>query len=513
MAWRDWLAKFLGVGDPRQIEAASSSPVPVRPGYPTQSSMSAMAAFPWVRACVLAIVDDLSGLPLIAVETEADGDRLQRPDHPVLQLLRRPSDRVTGRRLRRQALADFVLTGNAYLYLPDPALMRIGLSPLMRLHPGLVTVEVDPMGLPVGYTYNSRDSYALDQVLHVADVSWSDDERQILGESAIRTLHDDLTSHKAAKEHAARAAKRGRPEFLISPKDANVGWGQKGAEKIVVEMESALGKGYGAIAFNEALDVMPLMLTSRDLEFAEQHEQTIYAILAVFGVPPVRVGLPGANYGTAKTQMRAYWETLQHKAALFDDELSRLTGSSTVRIEHDFTGVDALQVARTERLERVATWAAMGFDPVDAARHEGFINPPRMGEPTPAPDMADRRRPAQQPEEPQGTRRTLREDVGAYLHEAAKRYTAAVRKFDADPTQFDLRASEAERLTVVLEQHMDEGRARSVAESIARQMGDAVAEHLVEAAANDIHPIDVRTLAAFGRRFADRVTGALEAAS
>ena len=509
------VSRFLGVGR-EELTASTGATHIVGPDYPVANSMSAMAAFPWVRACVLAIVDDLSGLPLVAIETQPNGTRKQNPSNPVLDMLRRPSSRMTGRRLRRQSLMDFVLTGNAFFYLPDPLGVSRGLSPIVRLHPRLVQPHVDGMGLPVSYEYNGRDTYGIDEVLHVADVSWSDRPNMLLGESAIRSLHEDLTSHKAAKKHAAKSAQRGRPEFLVSPMATSAGvgsFGKNGTTAIAEAFEESLLQGKGVIAINKPLDVTPLQLTARDMEFAEQYEQTVYAILAVFGVPPVRVGLPGANYGTAKTQMRAYWETLQHKAALFDDELSRLTGDSRVRIEHDFSGVDALQVARTERLERVSLWAAMGFDPEEAARHEGFTNPPKLLQAADPADLANRRRPEQAPEEPQGTRRRLDDDLRGYLRLASKRYGAAIQEHGGDPTAFDLAPSEAERLVVVLEPHLHALRARQIAEHLAKQTASAVAEHLARCAVEGVHPIPaVDGLAAFGATRVRQLTAALEAA-
>lgn len=506
------VTRFLGLGDRRPLEVASAGSIPVVQGYPTQRSMSAMAAFPWVRACVLAVVDDLSGLPLYAVEEDSAGGRARQSSNPVLDALRRPGS-ITGRRLRRQLLVDFLLTGNAYIYVPSPAGMALGLSPLIRLHPSLVEVECNAYGLVTGYKYNGIDRYSTEEVLHVADVSWADNVEQVLGESAIRTLHDDLTSMKAAKEMSARAAKRGRPDFLVSSKDPNVGLGKDGARKVAEAIEGALSRGHGALVVDEALDVTPLGLTPHDIEFQQQNEATIYAILAVFGVVPVRVGLPGANYGTAKTQMRSYWERLQHLAALFDDEISRLTGNPRVRIEHDFTSVDALQVAQTERLERVAAWVAIGADPREAAEYEGFINPPVAAGAATNGDLADRRRPAREPEEPQGTRRSMGDDLRDYLAAAARRYTAAIREHAGDPTRFDLRHSEAERLRVVLGRHLSLEVAERYADHVAAQTAAVVLDAVTRAAVDGLHQIDVAHLAAFGPTRARALCESMERAA
>jgi hypothetical protein len=65
---------------------------------------------------------------------------------------------------------------------------------------------------------------------------------------------------------------------------------------------------------------------------------------------------------------------------LFDDEFSRLTGDPTIRIEHDFRDVEALQTARTERLSRVQLHTALGMGVVDAYAYEGFHDAPEPEE-------------------------------------------------------------------------------------------------------------------------------------
>ncbi len=93
---------------------------PAKPGYPAINSMSAMAAFPWVRACVEAISSDLTKVPVRVLRGRGrDAEPVE--DHPILDLLDRPSSRVPGILLRRQLIVDLVLTGDAYLLIAGKA--------------------------------------------------------------------------------------------------------------------------------------------------------------------------------------------------------------------------------------------------------------------------------------------------------------------------------------------------------------------------------------------------------
>ena len=60
-------------------------------------------------------------------------------------------------------------------------------------------------------------------------------------------------------------------------------------------------------------------------------------------------------------------------------------------VRHDFSGVEALQESRTERLNRVQSWALMGVPLSEAAAYEGFDELPF----TPADDQADQAAPGQ----------------------------------------------------------------------------------------------------------------------
>ena len=413
----NWVRRFFV---PVQGGVSSAAETPVSPGYPTENSMSALAAFPWVWAAVRAVAYDLAGLPLIAVRTNPDGTKTPVSD-PALELLRAPSARCTGRLLRLQIVTDLTLTGNGYLWHPT---MVGDLDPIMRLHPGLTKPNMGGLGFVLSYSYQGTRTIPWDEIIHIRDVSWQDNIEAALGESAIRCLHDDLTSSKAAKKNAANTAKRGTPEFLITAKDAMGGFDQTQAEAIASKWESQLRKGRSAMVVGEALEAIPISITARDMEFSEQEERTVGAILAVFGVPPVRVGLPSANYGTSKQQMRTYWEGLRARASLIDDGLSTLAAPG-VRIEHDFSAVEALQVSYSERLERVKTWVDLGASPRDAAKYELFIDAPVGDEP-----RAATQRPAPESEPDEGQERAtgpVRSALRRFLAESGAKYAQRLR--------------------------------------------------------------------------------------
>lgn len=387
----------------------------VHPGYPTINSMSTMARFPWVWTCVRAVAGDAGGLPLTAVRVVGSGPTATRQivDDPILAILRQPSLGVTEYQFRKQVWVDYLLTGDAFIW-------RASAFELLRLHPAHVEPRATGIGGPI-FEFKVWDgtkwfSVLPTEMLHIRDVSWSDDVSALLGESPIRCLHDDLMMEMGAKRLAADQAAVGRPDIMFST-DGNLG--PDGAKEINDRWEEARAKKRGSFAFGRGVKATPLGWSPREFEFRERSEVVRDVVLAVFEVPPARAGIASANYGTDKSQLRVYWDSIRRRTRAFDDAFSSLAQPG-VRIEADFQDVEALQVSYTERLQRVAMWVGLGASPIDAARYEGFDDAP-VGD-----TVADFHSPRpidRQPEEPAEDRSLqVRVALAGYLAESASRY-------------------------------------------------------------------------------------------
>lgn len=468
--------------------------------YPTEWSMSTLARFPWVWTCVRAVAGDLAGLPLVAVESAPGGSRRagnrRSVNDPALRLLDNPSSGVTGTLLRKQLLVDYLCSGNAYAW-------RASESELIRLHPSLVTVMSSGIArtvtsFAVSYWDGTQRIDMVvppDKMLFIRDVSWQSTPDSVLGESPMRCLHDDLTMELGAKKLAAEQAKRGRPDVLFST-DGNIG--DDGVNEVNRRWNEAVVKGNGAFTTGRGLKATVLSWSPREFEYAARSEQVRDTVLAVFEVPPARAGLASANYGTQKQQMRTYWESLQRRAKMFDDAFSLLAAPG-VRIEHDFSEVEALQVSYTERQMRVVTWASQGMDPNEAAKYEGFDDVPHMsGAANPQPGL----RMPSRPEEPQGDK-SLRAGLTAYLLESVSRYRQMADTAESGASEAMLAAWETERLFAVLVDH-------GIDPAIARMWAPDVVGDTIEASrVGVLAGLDLHDIAAFtadrAKRLSERI--------
>ena len=344
------------------------------PGYPARGAMSAMGAFPWVVACASAISIDLSSLPIRAM---SGGQRVD--DHPILDLLSKPSERTRGINFLRQWVTDFLLVGWApVLILENPGDGQH--EARVRMLPARTKISATGIGEPNLFIYDEQGrntAYDYKSVVCPRSPSFEDGPNSVYGEGAIRALHRDLMADLSAQELAERSAKTGRPSAVATPAGGSgvERWNSKQIKSIKDALSKLQNDSHGGIAvLNGLVDISPLGWSPRDMEFGESRKLTRETVLASFHCPPSRVGLPTANYATQKQQMATYWEHLQGIAALFASELSRLGSrfADPVTVEFDFSGVQALQGQRTERLQRVSQHIMNGVTPSDAYRFEGF---------------------------------------------------------------------------------------------------------------------------------------------
>lgn len=386
-------------------------------------------------------------------------------------------------------------------------------SNLYRMHPGLSVPRVhDSTGRITGWTYGGRTLPAAG-VLHIADVSWAQSIEMVLGETPIRALHDDLSTVLAAKEMTRIQSKRGRPDIILSPASENVNAGPTAVEAIEAAWNKFTTEGRSAFVMGRDFKHEMINFSPRDIEYASQLDQTRDITLAVFEVPPARAGLASANYGTQKQQMRTYWESiLKGQGALFEDEWSTLDPDPSVRIEHDTTNIEALQLNLTERQLRAERWMnSFGMSPENATRAEGFLGLPEGALPSVAPGNQSRP-PAREPDEPQ--RAQLSEQLGRYFAGAAERYQERVLEADGDVSALSARSEESLRVLGVLEAAgMTSRRALEWADEIATVTDEAVSLTATDAWSRGVTRIGFAAMAAFSPERATTVAARIQAAA
>lgn len=366
----------------------------VTPAYDPEKSLSAYAAFAWVRASITAKTEDLEALPrYVLVGTGEDVERYD--DHPVLDLLANPNPRMDGVVFNRQRMVDYFASGNA---MRAVAGVETG-EPvsLHRLHPDTWNPELDAHGgIESWQGPTAGASFPGDHVLHDRMPSWEAGPRAVLGESPIRSLDRELTTTMNATKLAARLSASGQPQTLLSraprkegdPVPPNLTREKKAAYRR--SFETALGQSNsGTAIIDSGWVVQKLGFSPKEIEYEKTLLMGRDSTVAVMGVAPTRVGIPTANYATAREGMKVHWRARMGEAVVFDStdtQLARMFTNwaranlggawqqklKTLRVVTDFSGVEVLQESRTERLQRVQTHILNFVSPADAYAEEGF---------------------------------------------------------------------------------------------------------------------------------------------
>jgi HK97 family phage portal protein len=381
MGWFTSILRAAGLMEeaPKPPPAGAGVGQPTAPEFGVHASLTAFAQFPWVRACVDAISTDLAGLPVRIVRGE--GEASEVVDIPALRaLLERPTSWQTRSEWMATLIAHLLLPGNAFALMVGQAGRLPDSLPL--LHPELTRVVPGAFGGPAGYEYSppggAAVGYDVDLVIHWRLTAWQYGPQGLLGEGLIRALTADLNADLNAARLAATTARQGRPSAVFSPSAEGDMWPKEVREEIANAYGRIVSENRPAMVLSSGTKVEFPSFTPRDLEFSEARTLTRETVLAAFGVPPTRVGLPSANYATAREQSNIYWHRLQGLARQIDAGLTRIAKrlDPSLSVRHDFSGVDALQEARTARLDRVSTWVLLGADPAAAAAYEGFDDAP-----------------------------------------------------------------------------------------------------------------------------------------
>lgn len=392
MAWsvptwrevRGGVLKALGYRweEPLQLPTGAATTSPQSATFSVPAAMSAYAEFPWVRACTTAIGEDLAGLPLRLVRGFGDKAEVIH-EHPVLDLLAAPTTDLDRLAWESQLWTYLLPVGWVPVLIVGPTGRPTSLK---LLHPERCRIISDEAGTFAGIEYQpvvgGMHHYGAESVALVRMPSWLSGDRDQVGEGMISALKAGLNSEHAAAEMAAKGAKRGRPDVVLSPASESLTLTKAQREEIAAEYGRFAEAGKAALVLSSHIKAEFQGWTPRDLEFKEQRLLTRDEVLAVFGVPPTRVGLPTANYATAQQQDSIYWQTLRAKAARLDHALTRIARrfDAALTVVHDFSGVAALQESRDARLQRVTSWVLLGAEPAAAAAYEGFTDAPLVAE-------------------------------------------------------------------------------------------------------------------------------------
>lgn len=380
--------RFLSIfGVERQYGQIETKPTQVKHGAsyaqsygtkPTFSQLNALAAFaahPYVYAALSRISQDLAATPIKLIKGRGSNSQVV-DDHAVLDLLEQPSTDTDQFSFLEQLIIDLVACGNCYVLL-------LGLSEtpesVVRLHPEEVEIITDQTGI-TGYRFISDGSsviYPPERVIHTKNASWMKGSRGLYGVGGIEPLAAEIKADLNISKLTSTASDKGRPDAIISPKTETDIWDHE-TRRQILDQYAGLAQSGGALVLSGMVDVQFTQLTPREMEYTAARTIAKQSITAAFAVPESVLGGNSSNYATARQQSISYWSTLAKRGKRIAHMLTLIAKKfdSDLRIEFDYSGVEALNSMRTEQLERVQMHIANGMSASDAYDYEGMSDAP-----------------------------------------------------------------------------------------------------------------------------------------
>lgn len=373
---------------PKEVVAggdyAASAAVPSR--YSPEVALSAIS-HPYVFACVEAISGDLAGLPIRVMKGGEPVD-----NHWLHTMLKNTG--LGARTWRKAIVRDQLLVGRTTSVLLMSSLRGVPVGVRWQ-HPARVKPVPGADGTPIGYEIglDRLIQYRPDQVLSTLSLGYIDGPDILTGIGATQVMHSDLVADEALARAAARSASSGRPAALYHPKTEP--WSVTQVATIKDTLVKLFEKSDGGVAVTGSADGQLDILgwAPREMEGPQQRAWIRQTIMAVLGVPPVRLGVDGANtWATSEAQLTAYWTQLQGTVSAIDEALTemvqRFDRDPSITVEHSFDGVPALQVAQSAVLDRIGKHIANGMSPAAAYAYEGWDVDASAFESAPTPQPA-----------------------------------------------------------------------------------------------------------------------------
>ena len=368
------------ISNPEEPEhgASYAAPYGVRQQFSAEDSMSAYAGHAYTHACATRASQDLAALPLIVINGRgSNAERIE--EHAFYDLMDQPNSQTDGFLFREQLMIDLMLSGNCYILIVGPLNNP---SSLFRLHPDSVEVVTNQKAGLEGYKYTDGGvsvQYPIERILHTRNASWATGASgELYGTGAIESLAREINADINAQKLASDTSAQGRPDILLSPKDDADIWGRERRREILDSYRNMSSRG-GAMVLSGQVDVKPLNLSPREMEFQASREMARENISAVMGVPSTVLGLPDANYATARQATLTYWQVQSKRGRKMELLFTRIAKmfDDRFRVRLDYSEVEALQDLKTAKLARVEKHILIGgMDPSDAYAYEGLDDAP-----------------------------------------------------------------------------------------------------------------------------------------
>lgn len=357
---KQWLKKFSGVN------RAVTMFFPLKQGISPRTDYASQANDGYIRnsvvhACIREIASAVAGVPWILYELQANGDRKEIMDHPLLALIDRPNPMQGQFEFIETLTAYLYLSGNTYIEAVSPQAFSRNSQPreLYVLRPDRMRILPDPVELVAGYEYRAGGqsvNFPRDQILHIKMFNPLDDFYGLspvqVAALAINKLNEGDKWNSALLQNAAVPS-----GALISSQRL----GDEQFNRLVSQFQEKYQGAVNArkpLLLEDGLDWKELSVTPKEMDWIEGHKMSALQIAQIYNVPAELIGIVGATHQNRKEARKALYSevvlpSLRRLRDAFNNWLVPRFGKS-LELDINTDKIEALSEDRDSLWERIA---------------------------------------------------------------------------------------------------------------------------------------------------------------
>jgi HK97 family phage portal protein len=334
----------------------------------------------WVHACVNAIAQNISGVPLLFFTGNRKNKKLI-DSGPLVQVMESPNPMMSGSQLIDASYVFLGITGEA-IHILERNNITEPPREIWTFHPSRFQhVPDENSGLIKGWIYTrgtKRIPLLPHEVLFFRYFNPDDDYRGLSPLQAAKLGIDQ--DYYAAQYNANFFLNSAQPGGVLETSENLV---QEEFDRLLAQWNDrhqGVAKGHEVALLEGGLTYKQTGISQRDMEFLEGRKYNREEVMAVYKVPKSELGLyEQINFATAKTMDRVFWtKTLLPKMLLYEDILwtqflSKLAGPE-IWAEFDRTAIDALKEDLASLTDTSQKYWGMGvpFDIINETLGLGF---------------------------------------------------------------------------------------------------------------------------------------------
>lgn len=337
-------------------ESDSTQGRPQRVSYRTLKQLYCKES--WVRAAidVIARTATSNGWKLVPEDEDADLSSIKNSKiKGLVRLLKHPNNEDTFTDIVSEIIIDLHLYGDAYLEIVEQDGIPVG---LFNIDASSIKIAVDEHGQVLKYLQSAgwgKKPVELEpqEVIHF---KLHNPGNEIYGLSPLESLFIPIETDLYAQSYNKNFFKNdATPRLHIDLGNCNINQLKRVREYLKQQFQGA-SNAHRTIVTEGGAKISPIGTPPKDMEFLQQRKFNRDEILAVMGVPPIKVGITeGTNRASSKEQDKSFKsEKIIPLQKMITDKLNRgLVSLFKVPVKLAFVEIDLRDATEQSKIDHL----------------------------------------------------------------------------------------------------------------------------------------------------------------